>query len=131
MNLETELALQVEKKKEYINEYQVMLFDFMHSLQLADNLKEDLNKCVLADQIQSATDFITAKNVLLKIAKDIKEGVLTVASTLRAVFVGAYSKAVERLSIKTSKSSYIEETPNRERPVPFNNWLNEREMFKL
>lgn len=31
----------------------------------------------------------------------IKEGVLTVASTLRAVFVGAYSRAVERLDKKS------------------------------
>jgi len=49
---------------------------------------------------------------------DIKEGVLTVTSTLRAVFVGAYSKAVERLNKKPSKSSYREETPYKERPVP-------------
>ncbi|WP_255505280.1 helix-turn-helix domain-containing protein [Lysinibacillus sphaericus] len=38
MNLENELALQAEKKKEYMNEYQVMLFDFMNSLPLTDNL---------------------------------------------------------------------------------------------
>jgi len=49
---------------------------------------------------------------------DIKEGVLTVTSTLRAVFVAAYSKAVERLSSKSNKSSSIEETPYKERPVP-------------
>ncbi|MDD1502117.1 helix-turn-helix domain-containing protein [Lysinibacillus sp. CNPSo 3705] len=127
MSLENELALQAEKKKEYMNEYQVMLFDFMHSLPLADNLKDELHKCILASQVQNASDFITAKNVMFKIAMDIKEGVLTVASTLRAVVVGAYSKAIERLSIKSSKSSYIEETPNRERPVPFYNWLNEHD----
>ncbi|UZM98451.1 hypothetical protein OL548_28070 [Lysinibacillus sp. MHQ-1] len=36
--------------------------------------------------------------MLFKIAMDIKEGTLTVASTLRAEFVRAYSRAVERLS---------------------------------
>jgi len=45
----------------------------------------------------------------------------------RAVFVGAYSKAVERSNMKSNKSSYIEETPNKERPVPFYNWLKERD----
>ncbi len=100
-----------------MNEYQVMLFDFMNSLPLADNLKDELHKWVLASQVQNAPDFITAKNVLFKIAMDIKEGVLTVASTLRAVFV-------ERLSIKTTN---IEEMVDRERPVPFYNWLNERD----
>lgn len=44
-----------------------------------------------------------------------------------AVFLWAYSKAVERLNSKVSKSSYIEETPYKERPVPFYNWLEERD----
>ncbi|WP_369436111.1 hypothetical protein [Lysinibacillus fusiformis] len=95
--------MQAEKKKEYMNEYQQILFDFMNSLPLADNLKDELHKVVLSAQVQSATDFIKAKNVLFKIAMDIKEGVLTVASTLRAVFLGAYSKAVERLDKKVIK----------------------------
>lgn len=127
MSVGNELALQAEKKKEYMNEYQVMLFDFMNSLPLADNLKDKLHKCVMASQIENVSDFVKAKNVLFKIAMDIKEGVLTVASTLRAVFTGAYSKAVERLSNKSNKPTYIEETVNRERPVPFYNWLNERD----
>jgi len=127
MSLGNELALQAEKKKEYMNEYQVMLFDFMNSLPLADNLKDELHKVVLSSQVNSVEEFIKAKNVMFKIAMDIKDGVLTVASTLRAVFAGSYSKAMERLSKKPYKSSIIEETPNRERPVPFYNWLNERD----
>lgn len=105
--------------------YQVMLFDFVNSLPLADSLKDELYKVVLASKFCGG--LYHSKNVMFKIAMDIKEGVLTVASTLRAVFVGAYSKAVERLSNKSDKSSYIEETVNRERPVPFYNWLNERD----
>ncbi|WP_201262176.1 helix-turn-helix domain-containing protein [Lysinibacillus mangiferihumi] len=127
MSLGNELALQAEKKKEYMNEYQVMLFDFMNSLPLADNLKDELNKVVLAAQVNSVEDFIKAKNVLFKIAMDIKEGTLTVASTLRAVFVGAYNKAVECSNNKVYKSSSIEETPVKERPVPFYNWVKERD----
>jgi len=72
-------------------------------------------------------EFIKAKNVLFKIAMDIKEGILTVTSTLRAVFTSAYNKAVERSNMKQSKSLSIEETPANERPVPFYNWLNERD----
>jgi len=126
MSLENELALQAEKKKEYMTEYQVMLFDFMNSLPLADNLKDELHKVVLASQIENVSDFVKAKNVIFKIVMDIKEGVLTVASTLRAVFVGAFSKAVERLINKSNKSLTIEETICKERPVPFYNWLEER-----
>ncbi|MET4559632.1 hypothetical protein ABIA69_000775 [Lysinibacillus parviboronicapiens] len=40
----------------------------------------------------------------------------------------AYSKAVENLGKKSINSSTIEETVNRKRPVPFYNWLMEREM---
>jgi len=116
-----------EAREEYMNEYQVMLFDFMNSLPLADNLKDELHKVVLAAQVQNAPDFIKAKNMLFKIAMDIKEGVLTVTSTLRAVFVGAYNKAVGRSKVKPNKSASVEETPVKERPVPFYNWLNERD----
>ncbi len=116
-----------EARREYMNEYQLMLFDFMNSLPLTDNLKDELHKVVLAAQVQNAPDFIKAKNVLFKIAMDIKEGTLTVASTLRAVFVGAYNKAVGRSKVKPDKSSSVEETSVKERPVPFYNWLNERD----
>ncbi len=129
MSLGNELAMQAEKKKEYMNEYQMMLFDFMNSVPLADNLKDELHKVVLAAQVQNAPDFIKAKNVLFKIAMDIKEGTLTVASTLRAVFVGAYNKAVGRSKVKPENSSSIEETPVKERPVPFYNWLEERSNY--
>ncbi|RDV27673.1 helix-turn-helix domain-containing protein [Lysinibacillus capsici] len=116
-----------EAHKEYMNDYQVMLFDFMNSLPLADNLKDELHKVVLASQVNSMDEFIRAKNVLFKIVMDIKEGDLTVTSTLRAIFVGAYSKAVERSNMKQYKSSSLEETPVKERPIPFFNWLTERE----
>ncbi|MFJ6264255.1 helix-turn-helix domain-containing protein [Lysinibacillus xylanilyticus] len=127
MSLGNELAFQAEKKKEYMNEYQVMLFDFMHSLPICDDLKDQLHKCILATKMNDIRDFVNAKDVLANIIRDIANGTLTIASTLRAVFTGAYSKAIERLSNKSNKSSYIEETPNRERPVPFYNWLNERD----
>jgi len=126
-DLENELALQAEKKKEYMNEYQQMLFDFMHSLPLHDDLKDQLHKCILATKMNDIRDFVNAKDVLANIIRDIANGTLTIASTLRAVFVGAYNKAVERSSMKPNKSSYIEETVNKERPVPFYNWLNERD----
>lgn len=58
-----------------------------------------------------------------KLPQDEKSTERTVTIKLRAVFVGAYSKAVKRLSSKSTKSSIIEETSNRERPVSFYNWL--------
>ncbi len=116
-----------EAVKEYMNEYQQMLFDFMHNLPLADSLKDELHKVVLAAQVNSVEEFIKAKNVFFKIAMDIKDGVLTVASTLRAVFVGAYSKAKERKNNKPINSSSVDEKAENKRPVPFYNWLEQRD----
>ncbi|MBX8942515.1 helix-turn-helix domain-containing protein [Lysinibacillus sp. K60] len=116
-----------EACKEYMNEYQVMLYDFMHSLPLIDELKEQLHKCILATKMNDVHDFVNAKDVLVNIIRDIANGTLTITSTLRAVFVGAFNKAVGRLKVKPNKSSSIEETTDRERPVPFYNWLTERD----
>lgn len=110
-----------------MNEYQVMLYGFMHSLPLADHLKDELYRCVLASQVETVDEFLKAKNVLFKIAMDIVNGTLTITSTLRAVFVGAFNKALERSCTKMINSSYIEETLYKERPVPFYNWLTERD----
>ena len=119
-----------EASKKYMNEYQKMLFDFMHSLPLRDELKDELYKVVLASKVDNMKDFVAAKNVMFKIAVDIADGILTVASTLRAVFVGAYSNAIERRESRQSINlSSIEETTNRKRPAPFYNWLNERDSY--
>lgn len=37
-----------------------------------------------------------------------------------------YSSAINRLESKSGKSLFIEETPYKECPAPFYNWLNER-----
>lgn len=122
------LKSEMDKKKEYMNEYQLMLYDFMHSLPLRDDLKDEMHKVVLASPINNPRDFVRAKDVLLNIVRDINSGVLTISSTLRAVFVGAYDKAVERSKKMVSKLSVTGNEPTRVKPVvPFYNWLEIRE----
>lgn len=87
-----------------MNEYQVMLYDFMHSLPLQDKLKDQLHKCILATKMNDVRDFVNAKDVLANIIRDIANGTLTIASTLRAVFTGAFNKAVGRSKVKPNKS---------------------------
>ncbi|MFE3573689.1 helix-turn-helix domain-containing protein [Lysinibacillus sp. NPDC059133] len=116
-----------EACKKWMNEYQVMLFDFMHSLPIRDDLKDQLHKCILATEMNDIRDFVNAKDVLANIIRDIANGTLTIASTLRAIFVGAYSRAVERLKNKSIKSLTAEDKSHRERPVPFYNWLDEKD----
>ncbi|MEQ6856300.1 helix-turn-helix domain-containing protein [Lysinibacillus capsici] len=113
-----------ESCKEFMNNYQIMLYEFMHSLPLPDNLKDDLHKVVLASNVSNIQEFILAKNIIFKIANDIKEGVLTVTKTIRAIFVGAHKKALQRRDRHISK---IAQKHVNERPMPFYNWLTERD----
>lgn len=128
-NLDNELALQAEKKKEYMNEWQTMLYDFLHSMPFTDQLKDELHKLVLASQVDSVQAFHRAKDVIIKIACDIADGTLTVSRTLRAVFAGAHKAKIERLDKQTHKTSIPIEQEHSGRPVPFYDWLNERESY--
>lgn len=117
-----------EACKEFMNEYQQMLFDFMHSLPISDNFKDDLHKVVLASNVSNIQEFILAKNIIFKMANDIKEGVLTVSKSLRAIFVGAHKKALQRKDKHLTKNtSYMKEKLVNERLVPFYNWITHRD----
>lgn len=119
---------EIEGSKEYMNEYQQMLHDFMHSLPLPDSFKDELHKVVLASNVSNIQEFIMAKNIIFKMANDIKEGVLTVTKTLRAVFVGAHNKAVQRIGKhSTTNTLNMKKKPLVVRPVPFYNWLTDRD----
>ncbi|WP_277585823.1 helix-turn-helix domain-containing protein [Psychrobacillus antarcticus] len=126
-NLREELALQAENKKAYMNEYKEMLFDFMNSLPMKDELKDELHKAVLATDLINVSDFIKAKNVIFKLISDIADGTLTLSKTLRSAFVGAYNKSMERSNRKTTTSLSVEEQPRESKPVKFYNWLEEVE----
>ncbi|MCL1696545.1 helix-turn-helix domain-containing protein [Lysinibacillus sp. BPa_S21] len=116
-----------EACKEFMKDYQVMLYEFMHSLPIPDNFKDDLHKVVLASNVSNIQEFILAKNIIFKMANDIKEGVLTVTKSLRAIFVGAHKKALQRKDKHpTTNTSYMKKKPENVRPVPFYNWLSER-----
>lgn len=118
---------EIETHKEFMNEYQVMLYNFMHSLPLSDIFKDGLHKVVLASNVNSIPELIKAKDIIFKMANDIRDGVLTVTKTLRAVFVGARNKAVQRKGKDPiTNTLYMKKKPVNERPVPFYNWLSER-----
>lgn len=125
--LSDELCEQEENKKAFMNEYQEMLFDFMNSLPMKDELKDQLHKAVLATDLNNISDFIKAKNVIFKIISDIAEGTLRITNTLRSMFVGAYNKSIERTNKKTPTSLTVEEQPRVSKPVKFYNWLEEVE----
>lgn len=115
-----------EAIKEYMNDYQMILFDFMHSLPLVDSFKDELHKLVLASEINSVQDFHKAKNVMVNLANDIADGTLTITKTIRSAFVGAYNKAIERSNNTKYNTSIVEEEPHICKSVPFYDWLNEK-----
>lgn len=128
-DLQNELALQAEKKKAYMNEWQVMLYDFLHSMPFTDTLKDELHKLVLASQVESVQAFHRAKDVIVKIACDIADGTLTISSTLRAVFAGAFKAHSKRIRNASTNLIPEKERKNCKRPVPFYDWLAERESY--
>ncbi|MGA3678141.1 helix-turn-helix domain-containing protein [Lysinibacillus agricola] len=118
---------EIEESKEYMNEYQVMLYNFMHSLPLSDIFKDELHKVVLASNVSNIKEFIKAKNIIFKMANDIRDGVLTVTKTLRAIFVGAHKKALQRRDKHPiTNTPSVKKESARECTVPFYNWLTER-----
>lgn len=119
-----QLASESEKKKEFMNEWQINLYDLFHSLPIKDELKDQLHNVVLASGVNDFKSFVNAKDVLLNIIRDINSGVLTVSSTLRAVFGGTYEMANQRLDRHQVPEPTVERTV---KPVPFYNWLVERE----
>ena len=122
-----ELTSEVKEKKAFMNEWQVTLFDFLHSLPMRDDLKDQLHKVVLASQVNNAHEFVRAKDVMMNIVRDINDGVLTVSSTLRAVFAGAYSNATERGGKKQGNEQTVEDSTPKVKPVPFYDWLKVRD----
>lgn len=114
---------EAEKKKAFMNEWQINLFDLFHSLPLKDELKDQLHNVVLASGVHDMKTFVKAKDVLFNIVRDINDGILTISSTLRAVFAGSHQKHRPDPQPKT-----IEQRA-KVKPVPFYNWLEVRDSY--
>ncbi|MEK3765512.1 helix-turn-helix domain-containing protein [Solibacillus sp. FSL K6-4121] len=106
-----------------MNEWQKTLYEFLMSLPLNDELKDGLRSAILATPIQNMREFTIAKDAMWRIIQDIHDGKLTIRTTLRAIYKGAYDKAVARPVLPESKEQ--QQYP-KTRPVPFYDWLTER-----
>ena len=106
-----------------MNEWQKTLYEFLMSLPLNDDLKEGLRSAILATPIQNMREFTIAKDAMWRIIHDIHDGKLTVRTTLRAIYKGAYDKALARPVLPEAKEQQPKQST---RPVPFYNWLAER-----
>ncbi|MBD8032982.1 helix-turn-helix domain-containing protein [Solibacillus merdavium] len=104
-----------------MNEWQKILYEFMKSLPINDELKDGLRAAILATPIQNKREFTIAKDAMWRIIQDIHEGKLSIRTTLRAIYKGAYEKAITRPVIRE-----VVEQQQSTRPVPFYDWLTER-----
>ena len=106
-----------------MNDWQKTLYEFLMSLPLNDELKDGLRAAILATPMQNRREFTIAKDAMWRIIHDIHEGKLTIETTLRAIYKGAYEKAVARPVVPVAKP---QPTAKSSRPVPFYDWLAER-----
>ena len=67
--------------------------------------------------------FTIARDAMLRILHDVQDVKLTIKTTLRAVYKGAYDKAIARPKLRDVEPLQI----RRKRPVPFYDWLTVRE----
>ncbi|MEK3766025.1 helix-turn-helix domain-containing protein [Solibacillus sp. FSL K6-4121] len=104
-----------------MNEWQKTLYEFMTSLPMKEELKDGLRAAILATPIQNRREFTIAKDAMWRIIQDIHEGKLTIRTTLRAIYKGAYDKAIARPVIRE-----VKEQKQSTRSVPFYDWLSER-----
>lgn len=107
----------------YMNEWQKMLLELLAPLGIDETLQGELNKLILATEINDVAAFHMAKEVIVNLAKDLQSGRLSIQTTLRAIYKGAYNKRLER----TNKTVVANKQTTESRTVPFYNWLDERE----
>lgn len=112
--------------KEFMNEYQIMLYDFLNSLPVNESIQSEMYKAVLASNVTNIKEFIKAKNVLFNVLKDIENGDMVVTKSLRAAFTGAYSKALDRSKNKVVIEAIMKEIPHKSDKIEFYDWLRER-----
>ena len=106
-----------------MNEWQKPLYELLMSLPLKDELKDGLRAAILATPIENMRGFTIARDAMMRIIHDIHDGKLTIRTTLRAVYKGAFDKAVTRAVLPAVKTPHEQSA----RPVPFYDWLAVRE----
>lgn len=113
--------------EEFLNDWQKELLELLNSFGLNETLGDELYKVIAATEINNAKDYHVAKDIIFNIAKDIQSGRLTVETTLRAIYKGAYNKKMERTPLPQVQE--VSEEPTRVK-APFYNWLDERETIQ-
>ena len=106
-----------------MNDWQKTLYEFLQDFPMKDELREGLQKAILATPIQNMREFTIARDAMLRILHDVQDRKLTIQTTLRAVYKGAYDKAIVRLKVKDVEPQHL----SSKRPVPFYDWLTMRE----
>ncbi|MFF5997087.1 helix-turn-helix domain-containing protein [Lysinibacillus sp. KU-BSD001] len=117
-----ELQSEMAHRTVYMNEFQQTLYHLLIILPLKDELKDGLHRAILASSVNNRHEFILARDALMGIIRDVESGMLTITTTLRAVFKGAYEKRCFRPICPPKRIQ-----PQTRPQVVFYDWLTERE----
>ena len=118
-----ELQEDMKNRTAYMNDFQEMLYELLRSMPINDELTDGLHKAILASDIKNHHDFVMARDALLGIIQDVQSGNLTITTTLRAVYKGAYDKHRERPKYYAKPVEH-----DKRSNVQFYDWLTEREI---
>lgn len=105
------------------------LHELFMSFPISDSLKSQLPDTIAAVELTCTQEFLRAKQILFTLIKKITAGTLQIQTSLKALYIGAYYKwsFVGDHSLESS-DIFHHKTERKGRPVPFYNWLDEREM---
>mgnify|MGYP006380169563 FL=1 len=123
-NIYNELQAEIKNRTAYMNDFQAMLYQLLLSVPMNDEMKDGLHKAILISEIKNHHEFIIARDALFCIIRDVESGTLTITTTLRAVFKGAYYKRQQR-----PKCNNIPIENPKQSNVAFYDWLTEREVI--
>ena len=112
----------------YNNIWHTHLHELFMSFPISDSLKNQLPETIAAVALTCVKEFHRAKQILFTLIKQIATGTLHIQTSLKALYIGAYYKWSYIGDSIVNSSSFQEKAERKGRPVPFYNWLDEREV---
>ena len=103
------------------NDWHEKLINLYTAWPINETIATQLEEAIVQLPIENAAQFDRAKCIIPNLLVRVQTGLLTVQTSFKALLLGAYEKWVIPPPQQTTETVY------RKRPVPFYDWLNERE----
>lgn len=103
------------------NDWHERLINIYMAWPINASIAAQLEEAIIQLPIENVAHFDRAKCIIPDLLVRVQTGILTVQTSFKALLLGAYEKWVILPPQQTTETVY------RKRPVPFYDWLNERE----